>query len=154
MTFLLFVIYPLTLHANDSLEADIAEPIDTSLFDEMPIDAQEVSSVTKLFWSAQSIQDEVRKGLPENAKKRFTQADGCDVKAVTKTEGSADTCELNDDPTKNAKYIYNFNVACTHGTYQISICSRQEAKLLNQLKVLNPEKLVSEDNPFDLDSTM
>lgn len=150
--FTVLVIYPMSLQAEDGL--DLNSGIETELFDELPIEKQEIDSVTRLFWNAQSIQDEVRKSLPDGVKKRFSEADGCDVKTVIKTEGSADTCDLSDDPEKNAKFIYNFNVSCNFGSYQISICSRQEAKLLNQVKVKNPEKFVSDDNPFDLDSTM
>ena len=149
ITFVLFVIYPMTIHANNG--------IDTSLFDELPINQKEVSSVTKIFWNAKSIQDKVRSSLPEHVRSMFapsTEGKGCDVKAVVKTEGSADTCELADDPAKMAKFIYNFNLSCNFGNYQVSVCSREENKLLNQLKVTNPEKLVSDDNPFDLDSTM
>lgn len=145
--FFVFVIYPMTVSAEETT-------IDTSLFDELPIKQAEVNSVSRVFWSAQSIQDKIKESIPDTHRARFTRADGCDIKAVTKTEGSADTCDLNDDPSKNAKFIYNFNVSCSFGSYQIAICSRQEAKLLNQLKVNNPEKLVSDDNPFDLDSTM
>ena len=147
--FTVFVIYPMTLQAED--------PIDTSLFDELPIKQSEVNQVTRLFWNAQSIQDKVKAGLPPQVRNRFTKMagdKGCEIKAVTKSEGSADACELAEDPAKMAKFIYNFNVACHFGSYQIAICSRQEAKLLNQLKVVNPEKLVSDDNPFDLDPTM
>ncbi len=149
--FVVFLIYPLTLQAGDELDA---EGIDTTLFDELPIEKSEIDSVTRLFWNAESIQAEVKKNLPDSVRQKFTPADGCDVKAVVKTEGSADTCDLSDDPEKNAKFIYNFNVSCSFGSYQVSICSRQEAKLLNQLKVTNPEKLVSDENLFDLDSTM
>ena len=139
----------MTLNAEDT--------IDTSLFDELPIKQSEVTSVSQMFWNAQSIQDKVRSELPAHLRTRFNKSSngkGCDIKSVIKTEGSADTCELNDDPNKMAKFIYNFSVSCNFGNYQVSICSRQESKLLNQLKVSNPEKLVSEDNPFDLDSTM
>lgn len=149
LTFVLFAIYPMTLHAE--------EAIDTSLFDELPIKQAEVNSVTRIFWNAQSIQDKVKSNLPEHVRSMFAPASGgsgCDVKAVVKTEGSADTCELVDDPAKMAKFIYNFNLSCSFGNYQVSICSREENKLLNQIKVSNPEKLVSDDNLFDLDSTM
>lgn len=146
LIFLGFVIYPMSVHAE--------EGIDTAVFDELPINKSEADAVTNVFWNAQSIQNKVKSSLPSQHRNQFTKADGCDVKAVIKTEGSADTCDLNDDPEKNAKFIYNFNVSCQFGSYQIAICSRQEAKLLNQLKVNNPEKLVSDDNVFDLDSTM
>ncbi len=148
-TFVLFVIYPLTLQAENK--------IDTGLFDELPIQQIEISTVTQLFWNAQSIQDGVKSELPNHIRSQFTRGDGqrgCEVKNVFKTEGSVDTCDLNDDPDKMAKFIYNFNVSCNFGSYQISVCSREENKLLNQLKVTNPEKLVSDDNVFDLDSTM
>jgi hypothetical protein len=105
--FALFVIYPMTVNAQENL--------DTSLFDELPIEQQEINSVTKLFWNAQSIQDNVKAKLPTTVRNKFTPSGGCDVKAVTKTEADAGTCDLNDDPTKNAKFIYNFNVACTQG---------------------------------------
>ncbi len=143
--FTFFLVYPLIAHAND---------IDTGLFDELPITQSEAQAVTQLFWNAQSIQDSVKTRLPSSVRPKFSKAAGCDVKSVFKTEGSADTCELNDDPDKMAKFIYNFNVSCGSGSYQVSVCSREESKLLNQLKVTNPEKLVSDDNPFDLDSTM
>ena len=146
--FCIFVIYPMTVQAEEFLEEDMA-------FDQLPINSSEVDSVSRLFWNAKSIQDKVKAHLPATQRKRFSKADGCNIRAVIKTEGSADTCDLNDDPEKNAKFIYNFNVSCSGGNYQVSICSRQEAKLLNQLKVVNPSKLVSGDNnPFDLDSTM
>lgn len=148
--FIGFVIYPLTLSANDG--------IDVSLFDELPIKQAEVNEVTNLFWNAQSIQDKVKQSLPGHVRQKFTRAsggNGCDVKAVTKTEGSAETCELNDDPNKMGKFVYNLNISCNFGSYQVSICSREESKLLNQLTVTNPEKVVSDDsNPFDLESTM
>lgn len=159
LIFSIFMIYPMTVHADDSilatLQADSATVAESEThFDDLPIKKAEADSVTHLFWNAQSIQDKVKQGLPDTVRGRFSQADGCDVKSITKSEGSADTCDLNDDPEKNAKFIYNFNVACNHGSYQVSICSRQEAKLLNQLKVTNPSKVVSDDNVFDLESTM
>lgn len=147
--FTALTIYPLTLSANDG--------IDTTLFDELPIKQSEVTKVTHLFWNAQSIQDSIKQNLPNHLRTSFTRSSGskgCDIKSVTKTEGSADTCDLNDDPKKMAKFIYSFNVSCNFGSYQVSVCSREENKLLNQVKVVNPEKLVSDDNPFDLDSTM
>ncbi len=151
MIFTLFALYPMTLHAEDAINSN---GIDTELFDELPINEQEIRSVTNVFWNAQSIQDGVKKDLPDSVKNRFSKADGCSVKAVIKTEPSVETCDLNDDPEKNAKFIYNFNVSCNFGNYQVSICSREQAKLLNQVKVKNPSKLVSDENPFDLDSTM
>ena len=147
--FISFLIFPMTLSAQSDFEIEN--------FDELPIQTAEVDSVSQLFWNAQSIQDKVRKNLPGNLRSRFTRSaggKGCDIKAVTKTEGSADTCELNDDPEKMAKFIYNLSVSCNFGAYQVSVCSREEGKLLNQLKVVNPEKLVLDGDVFDLDSTM
>ncbi len=149
LTFVLLLIYPLTLQAQDG--------IDTTLFDELPIKQTEISQVTHLFWNAKSIQDNVRQSLPSHVSSKFYKSDGargCKVDNVFKTEVSVEACELSDDPEKIANFIYNFNVSCNFGSYQISVCSREESKLLNQLKVSNPEKLVSDDNPFDLDSTM
>jgi hypothetical protein len=151
LLFTVFLIYPLTLSAQ------VNDPIDTELFDELPIKQSEVNSVTQLFWNAQSIQDSVKQSLPSNVRSKFTRGDsrqGCDVKSVSKSEGSADTCQLNDDPEKMGKFIYSFNVSCNFGSYQVSVCSREESKLLNQVKVINPERLVLDDNVLDLDSTM
>ncbi len=146
LIFFAFVIYPMTVHAEEGIE--------TVFFDELPIEKAEVQSVTHVFWNAQSIQEQVKSSIPATHRARFSRADGCDVKNVIKTESSADTCDLNDDPEKSAKYIYNLSVSCNFGNYQVSVCSREESKLLNQLKVVSPGKLVSDDNPFDLDSTM
>lgn len=167
MTFILFVIYPMTIQANlDDLDEVIgaggenlalSNGTETGLFDELPIEATEVNSVKRIFWNAASIQQKIKENLPNHHRSHFTPAaggQGCDIQAVTKTEGSADTCELKDDPEKMAKFIYNFNLSCSFGKYRIAVCSHEEAKLLNELKVTNPEKLVSDDNLFDLDSTM
>mgnify|MGYP001129421072 CR=1 FL=1 len=99
--FLGFVIYPLTVSAEAG--------IDTTVFDELPIKQAEVNSVTNLFWNAQSIQTNIKQSLPENVRQKFTRSSagrGCDIKAVTKAEGSADACELNDDPEKMAKFVF------------------------------------------------
>jgi len=149
-TFILFVIYPWTLAAQSDPEF--------SAFDALPINKSEASRVTQVFWNAQSIQESVRKSLPGHVQSKFTRgpaSNGCDVKAVTKAEGSADTCELNDDPEKMGKFMYVFSLSCDFGSYQVSVCSREENKLLNQLKVTNPERVVlDEDRLFDTDSTM
>ena len=140
-----------------SIELRAEEGMDQESFDQLPIKQSEIKSVTRIFWNAQSIQDEVKSNLPQHVRSMFTPAQagaGCEIKAVVKTEGSADTCELAEDPAKMAKFIYNFNLSCSFGNYKVAICSREENKLLNQIKVSNPEKLVSDDNPFDLDSTM
>jgi hypothetical protein len=157
------LVYPLTVQADEVLlpfDAPAEDPVvdvpksDMALFDELPVKESEVTTVSRVFWNAKSIQDSVRSQLPENVQSRFTPADGCDIQSVVKTESSVDTCDLNEDPEKSAKYIYSFSVRCSFGSYQVSVCSRQTAQLLNQLKVTSPEKLVSDENPFDLDSTM
>lgn len=139
--------YPLSLSANDE-----APVVDVDVFDQLPISQSEVQRVTQLFWNAQSIQDSVKQSLPANLRSRFSPGTGCDVKSVVKTEGSADTCELVEDPDRMAKFIYNFSVSCQFGSYQVSVCSREENKLLNQLKVINPERLVSDEEVLDFDS--
>lgn len=152
LIFLLFVIYPLTLSAEDS-----SKEMNAMAFDELPINRTEINEVSRVFWNAQSIQDEVKRSLPNNLKARFTptyNGGQCDIRAVTKAEGSADICELNDDPDKMGKFVYNINLSCSFGTYQVSVCSPGDNKLMNQLRVINPEKLVSDENPFDLESTM
>jgi len=144
LTFFLFAIFPLNLSAEE------ANP---EFFDQLPIASSEVSKVTQLFWNAQSIQDNVKQSLPQNVRNRFVPgANGCDVKSVIKTEGSADACELTDDPERMAKFIYNFSISCNFGSYQVSVCSREENKLMNQLKVSNPERMVSDDDILDWDS--
>jgi hypothetical protein len=148
IVFFVFTIFPLTLSANEIMQAEMD-------FDQLPIAESEASRVTHLFWNAQSIQDKIRENLPQQVRSKFTpksESQGCEIKSVFKTEGSADTCELNDDPERTAKFIYNFNLACHFGSYQVSICSREESKLLNQLKVTNPERLVSDDEILDWDS--
>lgn len=120
------------------------EPIE--IFDELPISGNEINAVSRLFWNAQSIQDNIKSQLPQHHKKRFTKGvtnNGCDIQSISKAEGSADICELNDNPDKMGKFVYKFNLSCQFGSYQVSICSRQENKLLNQVKVTNPERLVA-----------
>ncbi len=150
VTFILFVIYPWTLAAQ-------VDPEDGA-FDQLPIKQSEAQKVTQVFWNAQNIQDTVRQSLPGHVQSKFTRgpaSNGCDVKGVIKTEGSADACELNDDPEKMGKFIYVFSLSCDFGSYQVSVCSREESKLLNQLKVTNPERVVlDEERLFDMDSTM
>ena len=149
LTFALFVIYPLTLSAMDDPEA--------GNFDGLPIKQAEVSQVSHIFWNAQSIQENVKSQLPAQLRGQLTPATsgrGCNIDGVSKSEGSADACELNDDPEKMGKFVYHLNLNCSFGKYQVSICSREESKLLNQLKVSNPEKLVSDDTPFDIEPTM
>lgn len=145
LTFIAFVIYPMTIHAGDSSNQ--------ALFDTLPIKSSEIQSVSNLFWNAQSIQDKVKQSIPSQHRDSFRNS-SCNIQTVIKTEGSAEACELNDDPEKMGKFIYNFSVACGFGNYQVEVCSREENKLLNQLKVTRPEHLVSDENPFDLDSTM
>ena len=145
--FLAFVIYPLSLSAQSEEFQD---------FDSLPISESEITSVTNLFWNAKSIQDNVKKSIPSEYHARFNPngTNNCQVQSVTKTEGSADTCDLNDDPARNAKFIYKLSLSCGFGNYRVSVCSRETSKLLNQLKVESPEKVVSDDNVFDLESTM
>lgn len=155
LLFTILVIYPMTLNAENAVDPEanfqdiIAEDVlDAGGFDSLPIDDAEVKTITNLFWNAGSIQETVRTNLPANVKNKFTRSiagQGCDVKAVTKTEGSADTCEMSDDPLKMAKFIYNFDISCNFGAYKVAVCSREERKLLNQLKVDSPEKIVSEE---------
>lgn len=157
--FVIFLLYPYNLSANDDFEALPTDNIvdTTELFDELPITKGEVVAVSHLFWNAQSIVDQVKKQLPSDVRSRFTRGDsgqGCSIKGVTKGEGSADTCELNDDPSKMAQFMYHFDISCNFGNYRVAVCSHQENKLLNQIKVDSPEKVVSDDNVFDLDSTM
>lgn len=149
-TFLACLIYPWTLAAQDELAM--------TPFDELPINKAEAQRVSQVFWNAQSIQDSVRQNLPESVRSKFTRgpaSNGCDIQAVNKTEGSADTCELTEDPEKMGKFMYVFSLSCSFGSYQVSVCSREESKLLNQLKVTNPERMVMEEERlFDPDSTM
>ncbi|MCJ8277614.1 MAG: hypothetical protein HRT44_14190 [Bdellovibrionales bacterium] len=155
--FVVFLIYPLNLSADDNIEMlpteNIVDP--SEFFDELPITKSEVQAVSQLFWNAQSIQDKVKTQLPSDVRSRFTSVGNtCNIQNVTKGEGSADTCELTDDPAKAAQFIYHISVSCAFGNYRVNVCSRQENKLLNQLKVESPEKVVSDDNVFDLESTM
>ena len=154
MTFLAFVIYPLSLQAMDEASEIASNGIDTAVFDALPVQQSEMDSVTRIFWNAKSIQQKIKENLPDHHRAQFTPGDGCNIKGITKTESSAEVCDLNDDPEKMAKFIYNFSVSCNFGSYQVSVCSREQNKLLNELKVTDPEKLVSDENPFDLDSTM
>ena len=155
--FAVLMLYPYNLSANDNFEALPTENIvnPNEFFDELPITKREVAAVSQLFWNAKSIQDKVKTQLPADIRSKFTiVGNRCNIQSVTKGEGSADTCELNDDPAKSAQFIYNFSVSCGFGNYRIAVCSRQENKLLNQLKVQSPEKIVSDENEFDLESTM
>ncbi|MCB0378636.1 MAG: hypothetical protein KDD33_09105 [Bdellovibrionales bacterium] len=117
-------------------------------FDALPISQSEQKAVTQLFWNAKSIQEKVKSQLPNHQRGQFSYSAGgqygCDVKGVSKTEGSADVCELADDSEKQPEFVYNFNLSCNFGNYQVSVCSHEQKKLLNQVRVQSPEKLVQE----------
>ena len=144
--FTVFVIYPMTVNAEGI-------DLDPALFDELPVEQEEIKSVTNLFWNAQSIQNSVKQGLPHSTKSKF-RTDNCEVKSVVKTEPSVDICDLKEDSAKQAKFTYNFNISCSFGNYKVAVCSRKSAQLMDQLKVMDTEKIVSDENPFDLESTM
>lgn len=176
LLFTILVVYPMTLSASNEVPINsdeipeavvedmtplgedpvvqdvLADSRGLASIDELPIDQAEIKSVTNIFWNAQNIQDTVKTNLPDGVKSKFTRGNGgqgCDVKAVTKSEGSADACEMSDDPLKMAKFIYNFDISCNFGTYKVSVCSREERKLLNQLKVDSPGKVVSDKKPLE-----
>ena len=148
LVFIFLLSFPTVAQAQNHIE--------TELFDELPISRSEITTVSQLFWNAQSLQDKIKRKLPYNARKKFSpNGNGaCSIETVSKTEPSADVCELNEDPSKNGKYVYVFSVQCGRGYYQVSVCSRESSKLMTQIKVSVPEKLVSDDGLLDLDSTM
>ena len=150
ISFISLIILLMTLPINAAEVIDPAEP-----FDVLPISNSEIRAVSSTFWNAQSIQDKVKTRLPQSVKRKFTRSysegQGCDIKTVTKTEASADVCELSEDINKVGKFTYQFSVTCSFGNYQVSVCSREERKLLNQIKVDSPSTFVQEEEIPSLD---